>query len=94
MRYADLALFEHLLAGNQMPELLGQAIPSDHDTLQTTIQLGALFLQRVWGVDDPLLTKLVAMPKAKAIRKRPRNSMRDATTEASLFDAAPVIGHG
>jgi hypothetical protein len=91
LRYADLVLFEHLLAGNPMPELLGQAIPSDQDTLQTTIQLGALFLQRVWGVDDPLLHRLVAMPKAKAIRKRPRDSMRDAKTEASLFDTAPVI---
>jgi hypothetical protein len=59
LRYADLLLFEHLLAGNAMPELTGQAIPSDQDTLQTTIQLGALFLQRVWGVEDPLLTRLI-----------------------------------
>jgi hypothetical protein len=91
LRYADIVLFEHLLAGNPMPELLGQAVPSDRDTLQTTIQLGGLFLQRVWGVDDPLLHKLVAMPKAKAIRKRPLNSMHDVKTEASLFDTAPTI---
>jgi hypothetical protein len=91
LRYADLMLFEHLLAGNKMPELLGHAIPSDPDTLQTTIQLGALFLQRVWGVDDPLLESVVAMPKAKASRKRSHTAMRNATTEASLFDPAPTM---
>jgi hypothetical protein len=86
LRYADVVLFEHLLAGNNMPPLLAQAIPSDHDTLQTTIQLGALFLQRVWGVEDPLLQNLVSMPKAKAMRKRTRIAARTATSEASLFD--------
>jgi hypothetical protein len=83
--------FEHLLADNCLPELLGQAVLSDQDTLQTTIQLGGLFLQRVWGVDDPLLHKLVAMPKAKAIRKRSLGSMHDVKTEVSLFDTAPTI---
>jgi hypothetical protein len=92
LRYADSVLFEHLIAGKPLPDLLGQAIPSDQDTLQTTVQLGALFLQRVWGVEDPLLRELVAMPKVKATRKRPRRAMSDATTEASLFDAVPITG--
>lgn len=93
LRYADVVLFEHLLAGNDMPEFLRQAIPSDLDALQTTLQLGALFLHRVWGVDDPLLEMLVAMPKAKAPRKRARSATQNATSEASLFDMPPNADH-
>lgn len=90
LRYADCLLFEHLLAENDMPTLLGQAIASDHDLLQSTIQLAALFLHRVWGVDDPILERLLAMPRAKAPKKGRRKGLQNVTREASLFDVTTV----
>ena len=95
LRYADIVLFEHLLAENPIDALLRSVLPSDIAALRSAVQLAGLFLQRVWGVDDPLLDRLVALGPEKAARRRARvepadtsktKSQRDA--ETSLFDPA------
>jgi hypothetical protein len=78
LRYADILLFEHCLAEGDVHELLEQVIPSDHGALRTTVQLGALFLQRIWGIDDPLLEQVIAFGPPK---KRPRRKSKTGTAE-------------
>ena len=93
LRYADIVLFEHLLAGNAVSELLPRVLSSDHASLQTTVQLAGLFLQRLWGVDDPLLDQLIALSPRRTSRKRASTKAADRRkgpartgAEASLFD--------
>jgi hypothetical protein len=62
LRLADLLLFEQLIAGNPMPEHLLLSIPSPADELVRLIQLGALFLKRIWGVEANLVERLLATP--------------------------------
>jgi hypothetical protein len=83
LRYADLLLFEHLLAGNEMPEPTSLGISSDHAGFRTVIDLGALFLQRIWGTSDPLLDKILASQPLLGSRKRGKVS---AARDATLFE--------
>jgi hypothetical protein len=89
LRYADIVLFEHLLADNSMPDFIDDAISSNRAELQTSLQLAALFIQRAWGFADPLLDNLLAMPASKSGRKRSKATIRSATRrDAKLFDSA------
>lgn len=60
LRFADLLLFEQLIAGNPIPDPLLQSIPSPADELLRLVQLGTLFLKRVWGVDAKLIERVLA----------------------------------
>ncbi|MGH3082255.1 MAG: hypothetical protein ACRDNH_14140 [Gaiellaceae bacterium] len=64
LRFADLLLFEQLIAGSPIPAPLLESIPSPGDELLRLVQLCALFLRRIWGVEAQLLDRLLAMPKA------------------------------
>lgn len=90
LRYADIVLFEHLLADREIPVLLTYAISADQKVLQTTLEFAALFLQRVWGIDDPLLNRLLAIRIGKRTSKRGRKHPSEAQqvpkVETNLLD--------
>lgn len=77
LRYGDLLLFEELIAGNPIPAQLLESIPSPTDELLRLIQLGALFLKRVWGVEEALIDRLLAAPLSNGGTKtKPRAASR------------------
>lgn len=89
LRYADMVLFEHLLAGGDISDLLGRIFQFDTAPLRTVLDLGALFLQRVWGVTDPLLDSVLSSPpKQKRTRSTARTlpKLKQAPASDSLFD--------
>ncbi len=61
LRYADLLLYEQLLAGNVIPRGVLASIASTTDRLLPLVQFGGYFLKRVWGVEAPLLERLLAL---------------------------------
>jgi hypothetical protein len=64
LRFGDLFLFEELIAGNPVPAPLLESIPSPTDELLRLLQLGALFLKRVWGVEAALVDRVLAAPSS------------------------------
>jgi hypothetical protein len=75
LRLADLLLFEQLIAGNSIPHQLLESIPSPTDELLRLVQLGALFLKRVWGVEAQLVDRLLATPPSNGA-SQPQDSTR------------------
>jgi hypothetical protein len=69
LRFADLLLFEQLIAGSPIPQPLLESIPSPTDELLRLIQLAALFLKRVWGVEAQLVDRLLATPSSNGVNE-------------------------
>lgn len=55
LRYADLLLFEQHVAGNDASEPLLSLFDGPRPDLRAGVEAAALFLQRLWRVEDPLL---------------------------------------
>jgi hypothetical protein len=71
LRFADLFLFEQLIAGKPIPGPLLESIPSPADEMLRLLQLAALFLQRAWGIEARLLERLLAAsPSADQAQER------------------------
>lgn len=64
LRYADVVLFEQLIAGNNPSQALEMLGVHGRSELARVLELGALFLQRVWNVEDEILDEVLASPRA------------------------------
>ena len=73
LRYADMVLFEHLLADGDISSLLGRVFHFDTAPLRTVLDLGALFLKRIWGIEDSFLDRVLSSPPKQ---KRSRSTSR------------------
>jgi hypothetical protein len=85
LRYAELILFEEMIAGNDASTAVKDYIGTEPAELATVLEVGALFLQRVWGVDDPLLDGILG----KRSKKQP-----NVTPASRDRPAAPAGGKG
>ncbi|HEY1855411.1 MAG TPA: hypothetical protein VGG40_12575 [Solirubrobacterales bacterium] len=88
LRYADLVLFEEQLADGRIDDLCQLLFPGDQNGLKDVLDLGALFLARVWGIEDPLLASVLSRPSPKPRRriKRARVAKSDSTGAKALFE--------
>lgn len=59
MRFADLLLFEQLLAESALPAEILATISADAGELMRLVQVAGYFARRVWGVEARLLTRLL-----------------------------------
>jgi len=62
LRFADLFLYETLLAGNNPPETVLTSFVTPTDELLRTIRTAAYFARRVWGVNCALIERLLSSP--------------------------------
>ncbi len=83
LRYADLFLFEQLLAGNDASIALSSYVKQSYAELARILELAALFLQRVWGVDDSVLDKILATRAAGRGHKPRRGQGTPKTKQAA-----------
>jgi hypothetical protein len=64
LRFADLYLYEALLAGNELPETVMTSFAAPTDELLRIVRTAAYFVRRIWAVDCPLLDWLLIDPGA------------------------------
>jgi hypothetical protein len=90
LRYADLILFESILAEQNVAPLVDMLFPDGSAHLRISLELGALFLNRIWGVDDEVLSKILSRHQngpTKAQRKsRSKSGKRAQAQGPKLFD--------
>jgi hypothetical protein len=61
LRFADLVLYEQLLAGGRIPAQFLSSIAAPSDDLLPLVQLAGYFLKRIWGVKAAVLDRLSAL---------------------------------
>jgi hypothetical protein len=59
LRFADLFLYETLLAGNPLPESVLNTFVTPGDELRRTVRTAAYFARRIWGVNCALIERLL-----------------------------------
>lgn len=60
LRFADMFLYETLLAGNRLPETVMTSFVMPSDDLLRILRMAAYFVRRVWSTNCPLLERLLA----------------------------------
>ncbi len=88
LRYADVVLFEEHLAEKDTRNLLQLVFPFDHAPMREVLALGALFLKRIWGIEDNLLERILGQGPRKGDSSKPRSVRRDqkrSVVPESLF---------
>lgn len=84
LRFADMVLFEELLAERVPPPAVLESIASPADELRRLVQLAGYFAKRVWGVEARVIDRLLASNGTPSATD-PRD---DVAEQMSLVDTA------
>jgi len=82
LRYADIVLFDEHLAGVDPEPALALVFGGVRQDLRRVVELAGLFLERVWGVSDPLLDALLRRT-GKGTMPNPKVGQGQLATESN-----------